>query len=80
MRHPVDRLTRHEPPARRPDRPWRPTGAIGDPDFALEKLREFLGGWCFSEGLGLAGAVELHGCCSVSREHIISLRWVAAGV
>ena len=26
-----------------------------------------LGGWCFSEGFGLAGAVELHGCHWVSR-------------
>ena len=25
-----------------------------------------LGGWCFSEGFGLAGAVELHGCYWVS--------------
>ena len=44
----------------------------GDEDEArLEQVDEWLdgklGGWCFSEGFGLAGAVELHGCCSVSR-------------
>ena len=27
----------------------------------------YLGGWCFSEGFGLAGGVELHGCHWVSR-------------
>ena len=32
------------------------------PQFAAS-----LGGWCFSEGFGLAGAVELHGCHWVSR-------------
>ena len=28
---------------------------------------DLLGGWCFSEGFGLAGAVESHGCHWVSR-------------
>ena len=39
-----------------PDRPALPDSVT--PSFA----RYALGGWCFSEGFGLAGAVELHGC------------------
>ena len=44
------------------------TDPLADPRFNPEPSpTRTLGGWCFSEGFGLAGAVELHGCCSVSR-------------
>ena len=50
----------------------RPTGAVSALLSSGINLRwrrggPGLGGWCFSEGFGLAGAVELHGCHWVSR-------------
>ena len=43
-----------------PDAAVHPESAV---EFDHEgELLEALGGWCFSEGFGLAGAVELHGC------------------